>query len=168
MPTKVQSKMSPPSRSNKREFTQGDKEIQDRHLWTAKRSKHARRNDSNTASSNQRKQTASSSSITKTTSPSGSIAQTHFHHQTTPSPTNEKGRKTFEDDDDSSSDNSGNHSDRCDDIGGRHDYTFNVGSTQREKHLERENKALKIRISLMSKKSVGKSRGKTKQGEGRI
>ena len=162
MPTKVQSKMSPPSRSNKREFTQGHQEIQDRHLRTAKRSKHARHNDRNTASSNQRKQNGSSSSSTKTASPSGSIAQTHFHNQTTPSPTNEMSRKTFEDDEDSGSDNSGNNSDMCDDIRGNPDFTFNVGSTQHDKHLERENKALKVRISLMSKKSVGKSRGKNK------
>jgi len=69
-------------------------------------------------------------------------------------------RKTFEDDEHSGSDNSGNNSARCDDIGGNPDFTFNVGSTQHEKHLERENKALKICISLMPKKSVGKSRVK--------
>ena len=160
MPTKVQSKMPPPSRSNKREFTQEHQEIHNRHLRNAKRSKHARNNDRNTASSNQRKQNSSSSSSTKTASPSGSIAQTHFHHQTTPSPTNEMSRKTFGDDDDSGSENDGNNSERCDDIRGNPDFTFNVGSTQREKQLERENKALKIRISLMTKKSVGKSRGK--------
>ena len=160
MPTKVQSKMPPPSRSNKREFTQEHQEIYNRHLRNAKRSKHARRNDSNTASSNQSKQNSSSSSSTLTASPPGSIAHTHFHHQTTPSPTNEMSRKSFGDDDDSGSENDGNNSERCDDIRGNPDFTFNVGSTQREKQLERENKALKIRISLMTKKAVGKSRGK--------
>jgi hypothetical protein len=160
MPTKVQSKMPPPSRSNKREFTQEHQEIYNRQLRIAKRSKHARRNDSNAASSNQSKQNSSSSSSTLTASPPGSIAHTHFHHQTTPSPTNEMSRKSFGDDDDSGSENDGNNSERCDDIRGNPDFTFNVGSTQREKELERENKALKIRISLMTKKVVGKSRGK--------
>jgi hypothetical protein len=160
MPTKVQSKMPPPSRSNKREFTQEHQEIYNRQLRIAKRSKHARRNDSNTASSNQSKQNSSSSSSTLTASPPGSIAHTHFHHQTTPSPTNEMSRNSFGDEDDSGSENDGNNSERCDDIRGNPDFTFNVGSTQREKELERENKALKIRISLMTKKVVGKSRGK--------